>query len=73
MVLSLEKGEEMKTLKIGLSSGINPLPAMQCKAAIFSAAAAHQAAVDLFEDREEMRADAPTPRIGLADRKSLRF
>lgn len=69
MVLSLEKGEEMKTLKIGLSSGINPLPAMQCKAAIFSAAAAHQAAVDLFEDREEMRADAPTPRIGLADRK----
>ena len=59
----------MKTVKIGLSSGINPLPAMQCKAALFAAGAAHQVAVDLVESPQELRSDAPTPRIGLADRK----
>lgn len=59
----------MKTMKIGLSSGINPLPAMQCKAAVFAAAAARQADVELVEDHLEMRADAPCVRVGLADRK----
>lgn len=59
----------MKTIKIGIAAGLNPQPAMLFKAYALEAGAFAGVQVDIEEDRQEMRSDAPTARLELGDRK----
>lgn len=63
----------MKTIKIGIAAGLNPQPAMMLKAYALEAGALVGVQTDIAEDRQEMRADAPTARLELADRKIASF
>lgn len=58
-----------KAIKIGLAFGLNAVPALKMKAYAIGAGAEKRQAVDIFEERTEMSAGAPTPRVALADRK----
>lgn len=63
----------MKTIKIGIASGLNPQPAMLLKAYMFEAGVLAGIQPEVVEDRTEVRTDAPTNRIGLGDRKIAAF
>lgn len=55
--------------KIGLTSGLNPLPALKMKSCLIGAGAKLDQPVEVVESNAELPLDAPTPRIALADRK----
>lgn len=59
----------MNPKKIGLASGMNPLPALKTKSLLIGAAADAGVAVDVVESAVELPQNAPTPRIALGDRK----
>lgn len=63
----------MKTIKIGIASGLNPQPAMLLKAYALEAGVLAGIQPEVVEDRTEMRADAPTARLELGDRKIAAF
>ena len=55
--------------KIGLTSGLNPLPALKMKSCLIGVGAKLDLPVEVVESNVELPLDAPTPRIALADRK----
>ncbi|OLA94700.1 MAG: aspartate racemase, partial [Sutterella sp. 54_7] len=55
--------------KIGLTSGLNPLPALKMKSCLIGVGAKLDLPVEVVESNAELPLDAPTPRIALADRK----
>ena len=55
--------------KIGLATGLNPLPALKEKTCLLSVSAADGIAVEVVESGIEMPLQAPTARIAFGDRK----
>ena len=55
--------------KIGLTSGLNPLPALKMKSCLIGVGAKLNLPVEVVESNVELPLDASTPRIALADRK----
>ena len=55
--------------KIGLTSGLNPLPALKIKSCLIGVGAKLDLPVEVVESNVELPLDAPTPCIALADRK----
>ena len=63
----------MKVKKIGLATGLNPLPALVLKAALLAEASFAGEAVEIVESAVEARLDAPDARTALADKKIAAF
>ena len=63
----------MKVMKVGLATGLNPLPALVLKAALLAEASFAGECIEIEESAVEARLDAPDARTALADKKIAAF
>ena len=63
----------MKVIKVGLATGLNPLPALVLKAALLAEASFEGECIEIEESAIEARLDAPDARTALADKKIAAF
>ena len=63
----------MKVMKVGLATGLNPLPALVLKAALLAEASFAGECIEIEESAVEARLDASDARTALADKKIAAF
>ena len=63
----------MGNKKIGVASGVNPLPGLKVKAWLIATGSDLDMEVEVAESAQELLLDPPTPRIALGDRKIAAF